>query len=305
MHRFCQHSSKTFCNLHTLTQWALTFCLALPIFTAHAETSSQKSSPSTTIDAVKFSLHGNTLSTLALASDELGGVKSQEITIEEPHTQLKKTFVGVSIKALLDKVYGPKWKTEEEILVTCQDGYQPSIPVKKFLNNDAYLTWKFKNNDSFTIINTLQGNERITLAPFYLVWENIINKSIKNGGATDFPYQVVAIDLIKFKDKFGSLAPKSLHNKSIEEGFYAFRKYCLSCHAIGNGSTASGGQKGPDLAQINLHQRFPHAALQKWLLNPQAVKPGTTMPPLAPKQKYREKIADLIEKYLLDVIPKS
>jgi cytochrome c oxidase subunit 2 len=62
---------------------------------------------------------------------------------------------------------------------------------------------------------------------------------------------------------------------------------CITCHALRYSGTApTGGGLGPDLT--HLASRSTIAAglasndvdtLQRWIANPQAIKPGTTMPP--------------------------
>jgi nitric oxide reductase subunit C len=53
-----------------------------------------------------------------------------------------------------------------------------------------------------------------------------------------------------------------------------FTTICIACHAVGG----KGGAVGPALDGVAT--RFTPAELDKWLADPQAVKPGTTMPKL-------------------------
>lgn len=53
-----------------------------------------------------------------------------------------------------------------------------------------------------------------------------------------------------------------------------FSQLCTACHAIGG----SGGNVGPALDGVG--SRFDAAYLDKWLSDPQAIKPGTAMPQL-------------------------
>lgn len=54
-----------------------------------------------------------------------------------------------------------------------------------------------------------------------------------------------------------------------------FDQVCVACHAVGG----EGGNVGPALDGVA--NRFDPQALDQWLANPQAVKPGTAMPNLA------------------------
>lgn len=53
-----------------------------------------------------------------------------------------------------------------------------------------------------------------------------------------------------------------------------FRSVCISCHAV----EGYGGKVGPALDGVA--DRFDAAYLRRWISDPQAVKPGTTMPNL-------------------------
>lgn len=54
-----------------------------------------------------------------------------------------------------------------------------------------------------------------------------------------------------------------------------FGKVCIACHAV----AGTGGVVGPALDGVGL--RMTRAELDRWLSDPQAVKPGTAMPNLA------------------------
>ena len=62
---------------------------------------------------------------------------------------------------------------------------------------------------------------------------------------------------------------------SVSEGRPAvFDQVCTACHAVGD----RGGRVGPALDGVAT--RYDEAYLRRWLADPQAVKPGTTMPKL-------------------------
>ena len=227
-----------------------------------------------------------------LKVDKAAGEKP--VTIIEPHMSRDVTYVGRPFNEILEELFGSTWRQKEEILLTCADGYQSSIPVDKFLAHKAWLVWGRSDKASFELVNNLQGGEIVKLGPYYLVWENQHDTVIREGGATDFPYQVVSVDLISFKERFPKLAPDAGAPSEVREGFKLYRTYCMSCHAI----DGEGGKKAPDLGKMGLFTRLKVKKLKAWILDPAKLKPGTAMPAFAPNASGRVAQADKIIKYL-------
>ncbi len=254
--------------------------------------------PSAVIAAqLEFKMKGNLRQSIAIPSEK----NSRSVIILEPHMDQLVAYVGKPFNEMMDNALGQDWRKGEEILFTCLDGYQSSIPVKKFQRFKAWIVWNRKDGKPFEITNKLQNNEKVSLHPTYLVWENQKEKELLEGGANDFPYQVASIDVISFKDRFPKLAPPAGSNQKVQEGFLHFRKYCMNCHAI----DGEGGQKAPDLKLLNPMVRLTKSELRQWLLSPQTVRPQTLMPPIAPKLPSREKVADLVIEYLESVLAKK
>jgi cytochrome c2 len=222
------------------------------------------------------------------------------VSMIEPHMNIKVTYVGRPFNSVMDELFGVTWHKQDEVLLTCADGYQSSIAPEKFLSHKAWLVWERADHASFEVRNNLQGGELVKLGPYYLVWENENDAEIRAGGATDFPYQVVAIDLISFKERFPRLVPNKTAKPEIHDGFKYYRTYCMSCHAM-NGE---GGKKAPDLQDVGLFTRIKEAELRAWMLNPAKVKPGTLMPALAPQSPDRDVKATKIISYLKSKISK-
>lgn len=243
--------------------------------------------------ALDFKIKGKPLQSFDQKSLERNK-NASSTAIFEPHMDQVITYVGIPFNDLMDEAVGKSWRLEEEILFTCSDGYQSSIPVSKFKRFKAWLVWSRKDGKTFEISNKFQSNEKVYLGPYYLVWENQKEPELLEGGGTDFPYQIVAIDLISFKDKFPKIAPPAKSAPSVQEGFLLYRKYCLSCHSL----DGEGGQKAPDLKLVNPFKRMSLAELRRWILSPQSVKPGTLMPPFGPKLPDRETKADALIEYL-------
>lgn len=72
------------------------------------------------------------------------------------------------------------------------------------------------------------------------------------------------------------------HDATVADGTarpQVFNQMCLACHRLGG----EGGQVGPALDTVG--DRYDRDYIEKWLTDPAAVKPGTTMPklPLSPE----------------------
>lgn len=70
-----------------------------------------------------------------------------------------------------------------------------------------------------------------------------------------------------------------------------FRTICVSCHALGG----IGGNVGPTLDDVA--QRYSQDELNKWLEDPQSVKPGTSMPKLPMDDAVRTEIVTFLMGY--------
>ncbi|TNE47974.1 MAG: c-type cytochrome [Deltaproteobacteria bacterium] len=69
-------------------------------------------------------------------------------------------------------------------------------------------------------------------------------------------------------------APNQAKNKAPAKPPTIFRQLCIACHSL----HGQGGKVGPALDHVG--RKYTPVYLQKWLTDPQAVKPGTQMPKL-------------------------
>lgn len=222
------------------------------------------------------------------------GLKIHDVSVFEPHMGEIRTYRGVGFKDVLNKIYGKDWSKYEEILFTCQDGYQPSIPIAKVKTRDAYLVFG-RPAGSFAIDNKLQNKLNVALGPYYLVWENIKNQAIRADGVGDWPYQIVSIDLIMFVDKFHKLAPPKKSSEKVIKGFIAYRNHCMRCHSL-NGD---GGTVGIELNYpASVTEYWKEAWLKKWIIDPSQVRHKTTMPGLKEVASNSAQLSDEIVTYL-------
>ena len=210
----------------------------------------------------------------------------------EPHWKVEKTYRGISVNQLFDRVYGKGWKKFEEVLFTCTDGYQPSIPMSEFQRYSGYLLFE-EIGGKFQIDKSYENKGLVNLGPYALFWDTNRNPELKKEEPAWWPYQVAKIDLVLFKDRFPKLAPKKSASKLIKEGFAHYRKYCTGCHSI---SGKGGGSSGVDLAGV--YKRLGKTKLFSYIDHPRKVNPKSKMTRVNPDVRDRDALIHSIVAYL-------
>ncbi|MEM4657924.1 MAG: c-type cytochrome [Candidatus Methanosuratincola sp.] len=245
-------------------------------------------------ETLTFKLRGSPLKTLSV--EEMSRlVAPVEVSVFEPHEGRIRRYKGFPFSALLNAVYPDGVSGVDEVLFACRDGYQPSIPIDTFGRYQSYLIYAGSDGEPFTLRNKLQGGERVDLGPFYLVWDNLSNEELRKEGAAGWPYQVVAVDLINFRDRFPKMAPPDSATPTEVRGFLAFRQHCMSCHTI-NGE---GGGKAPELNYpVSVTEYMGDEWLYRWISSPESIRYKTTMPALPPDVPGRDGMIRDIVSYL-------
>jgi len=232
---------------------------------------------------LKFEIGGKEVKTLSASEIKQ---QAKEIVVIEPHENQNITYLAVPMIQLFEQAYGKNWDQREEVVFTCSDGYQPSIPLRAFKNHKAFLAVGRKSGK----FEVKDRGKTIPVGPYYLIWENIKDKEQRKKGAGVWPYQVVSLDLIFFAEKFPGLAPPKKHSKQVERGFMSFRTHCMKCHTM-NGD---GGKKAVELNYpINVTEYFNSKWLYKYA--PLKIRFNSQMPALPlgiPNRK--QTIKDLI-----------
>ncbi|MEI8385462.1 MAG: c-type cytochrome [Nitrosomonadaceae bacterium] len=243
---------------------------------------------------IEFKDQGSVVRTLSLT--ELSNMTdSVPLKVFETHEKRERTYHAYPARPLLNAIFGKRWEQSEEIVFTSIDGYQPSIPVSKFLSHDAYFAFASYDGTPFTLINVLQNDELVELGPLYLVWDNLRSKSLLNDGASGMPYQVIGIETTTFSTRYPNLSPAEKVSPQVKRGFLHFRKHCLACHTI-NGE---GGGKAPELNYPNsVVEYFKPDYLVRWIEDPASIRYNTTMPALAKETPNRARVIQEIIAYL-------
>ena len=239
---------------------------------------------------LSFSVHGKPVAQLRLADMERK-VPATKVTVWEPHEDKNVTYEGFDVGKLFAAVYGDQWSEIDEVLFTCVDGYQPVLPRDRFSRHAGFLAYRRLDQEAFNVQNRFQGEKDVPLGPFYLVWDNLQSKELRDQGANGWPYQVVGVDLVTFADRFPRLSPPKDASDKAKRGFLAFRENCMSCHTI-NGE---GGNKAPELNYpMSVTEYLSDAWLRKWLMDPRSVRYNTTMPAFTSHPNPDALVADVL-----------
>jgi len=244
---------------------------------------------------LRFARHGDPVATMTI--EELASVTMpRSVRVFDPYEGQPIDFEAFPLATVLDAVFSPAWREEEEILFTCSDGYQPTLPVPRVLAHAAWLAFDRVDREGFSIEKFESGtNHRIQLAPFYLVWENLDDEELRGEGDYGWPYQLVGIELIRASERFPAMVPPDDASPDAIAGFSAFRRLCSRCHAI-NGE---GGTIGPDLnVPVNPVEFRDREWLRRWIDDPSAILPTARMPRLNPALPERDETIDRIIEYL-------
>ncbi len=224
-------------------------------------------------------------------------VKEKTVYAIEPHLKDNVAFVGFSVDELLEKTIGTDWKNADGMLYSCIDGYRSDIAVERVKLFKPYLVYKFKDGRPFKVNVKSQNEKDVELGPFYLVWDNIAFPILNKDSAYGWPYQVNKIEFISYDTHYAKVFPfKGRDSEVLKPGFEAFKSYCMTCHAL----KGEGGEKGPALWPNENINKLGYAKFEKWVLDPQREKEGTTMPALNPQLplKNRKIAAKKIYEYL-------
>ena len=243
--------------------------------------------------SLSFADHGRAVRALSV-DDARALVAPTDVTVAEPHESKPRTYRALDAVKLLDAVYGDAtWRKAEELLFTCRDGFQVPIPTTELSRAPAFFAIGFPDGAPFHIANEKQNEPDVDLGPAYLVWT--APPAGAAVGSDEWPYEIVAVDLIEFADRYPNVAPPAHSPPAVTRGFRAFVSYCLPCHTI-NGQ---GGAKAPELNYpVNVTEYYRTDWMKRWIDDPTKIRFSTTMPALAPETPDRARAIDDLIAYL-------
>lgn len=225
------------------------------------------------------------------------GVPTATLKVKSHLDPTEVEYTGFVMPDLLKKIYGKELGNAEELFMTCTDGYQPSIPLLKFGKHQSIFAFERKDKKPFEFFDDKKRAQN-QYGPLFLAWENINDIEMRDQDSFDWPFQVVAFDLVDFSEKFAEMAPRKKSSESVKRGFAYFRQQCLNCHTI-NGK---GGGMGPELNfPLNITEYMKEEVIIKWLREPNSVRWNSKMSPAFPKHPQREQVLKDILSYLKEM----
>lgn len=177
-------------------------------------------------------------------------------------------YLGYPVAKVLRLLFGSGWQSATAgVEFRALDGYVSQIPVERLDRYPAYLVFAQKDGREFRLDNLGQHEQGVSLAPYYLVWDNIRHPELLKEGDTYWPYQVYEIALLPRADGTSG---------KVSQGARELEKYCLSCHSV----AGRGSNKVPQDLALQARQ-LGEARFLAWVLAPASVQPDTRMPAIA------------------------
>jgi hypothetical protein len=224
-----------------------------------------------------------------LTSEDIARIGAERVTVDDPHEHRVLELVGVPATRLFDASFGPSWRTLDDVVATCADGFRPSIPVRLFLDHEGYLTYERTDGHDFSVDEP--SGKHTMLGPYYLVWRTTPGEAPPEPA---WPYQITGVEITDLATQVAPALPPPDASPLAREGFDRFRTYCLPCHTM-NGA---GGQVGPELNYpTSVTEYFAEPVLAAWISDPQRVRWNARMPAVLPAEG-RSHSVDAILAYL-------
>lgn len=244
-----------------------------------------------------FSFASNNDLTISLPNKEVkfslkqlkAKLKTTTVTIDDPVYKKEKTYEGFLLNDVLNLAGADPTTSTEEIVFVAVDGYAPNTSFANIKKYTGVLVFKEKGKKDFEFTKVAQGKAIITMAPYYLVWQ----EGKKGVEGVPWPYQLVKIEVVNFSEKYKKLYPTNVKADSdVMKGFMIFKNQCLRCHSI----NLEGGDLGPELnAPKNITEYWSKDVLKKFIHNAASFRYKSKMPPFT---FLKDEEIDQIVKYL-------
>lgn len=221
--------------------------------------------------------------------EEIKNLKSETVEFYNYVTKRAELYKGVPFFTLMEKYAPETIDSMVEIELNSVNEFKYFFPRELFEVTNSILSYERADGDTFTRYSQKQ-KMLVPVGPLYLIW-NL--KNIKKDDRLNFKsvYQINKINVITSKNEFG--VTEDAVDKSVFLGLQAYRKNCISCHAIGK----LGGGISFDLVKRKTLETKGADYIKKYILDPASIDPETQMLPL-PKYKNQAEIAQGIVDFL-------
>lgn len=194
----------------------------------------------------------------------------ERVDTEDPYYGKKKAFLGWPVARVLGLGFEEKRRDlrSSEIVFEATDGYQVRLPMRKLVEDGAYLVHADADLGALAPI----GPRKSDPGPLYLVW-----KGDRQTDLTSHP-RPFSVNRISFgQDSSESFGPPGGFSKGAPEsrGNELFLQRCVRCHALNQ----KGGRVGPDLnVPQNILAYRSEADVRSYIRDPRTFRYGA-MPP--------------------------
>lgn len=208
-------------------------------------------------------------------------LKSATLTVQDPVYKKEKTYEGFWLADVL-KLAGMTEAEGDEIVFTCADGYAPTLSFSKMKAHKGLVAFR-EPKAKAGWQKFQQGKAWMTPAPFYIVWDASHHE-------VPWPYQVVGIEVIRFKEKYSRIFPETVETTSpVYKGFTLFKGECLRCHSL----NLQGGDLAPELNYPkNITEYWEDSTLLAFVRDPGQFRARSKMP--AFPQLKEQDLSDLL-----------
>lgn len=237
---------------------------------------------------IQISVDGTPTKKISL--EDIRKLRSETVEFYNFVTKRSEQYKGTPALQFLERLEPEAAGNLAEVELTTESEFSAYIPREMFNKADAYFTYERADGDTFTRFSQ-KKKILVPLAPLYLVWnlKGIPKEERLNFTST---YQIKGMNLITKSTSFGVM--ENAVDQSVYLGLQAYKKNCISCHAIGK----LGGTISFDLVKRNTVDVRGAEYVKKYILNPAAMNPKTQMLPL-PQFKNQEQVAQGIVEFLV------
>lgn len=237
-------------------------------------------------DDLVILVNGEKQKTITMA--DVKKLTSKDVEYYDYRLRKSEKYKGVSLLTLLNLILPEQIKKTVEIEFFSSNGYKTYYPIENFYKVDGILAYestagKFERY-------SIKDKSIISLAPYFLVWD-FKSDAKEDKHQYGSAYQVNIVNLNSTAIDFGVTSLKG--NENVTLGYRTYKRYCLSCHAIGKW----GGDIAIDLVKMNIVENKGSDFIMKYVFDTSSHNSHNEMITL-PKYKNIDSMALAVVEFL-------